>query len=172
MAGILAMRRSSSERGPESFGSLWRKYHGSAVHLLTAWAEKFCRTSRQMPGGSASSEQSAWWNQRNARIIPLLLWRTSEDLVLFGPPSTMEGGPRRTRRLRHGLSTEHGTPVFQYLRELGSREILPPDVLRRSESSRRQTAEGGGHMLPWAFANTLRLSNERLLRWSFPLSLI
>ena len=139
----------------------------------SAWAEKFCRTSRQMPGGSASSEQSAWWNQRNARIIPPLLWRYKRRKCgRFGPPPPMEGGPRRTRRLRHGLSTEHGTPVFQYLRELGSREILPPDVLRRSESSRRQTAEGGGHMLPWAFANTLRLSNERLLRWSFPLSLI
>jgi len=103
---------------------------------------------------------------------PAATMANKRRLGAFGPPSTMEGDPRRTRRLRHGLSTEHGTPVFQYLQELGSREILPPDVLRRSESSRRQTAEGGGHMLPWAFANTLRLSNERLLRWCFPLSLI
>ena len=36
-----------------------KKRHGSAVHAPAAQAEKFCRTSRQMPGGSASSEQSA-----------------------------------------------------------------------------------------------------------------
>ena len=86
---------------------------------------------------------------------PAAAMANKRRLGAFGPPSTMEGGPRRTRRLRHGLSTEHGTPVFQYLRKLGSREILPPDVLRRSESSRRQTAEGGGYLLPCCRLRTL-----------------
>ena len=107
---------------------------------------------------------------RNAQIIPPLLWRTSEEVVLFGPPSTTEGGPRRTRRLRHGLSSEHGTPVSLYLRKHGLREILPPDALRSSESSRRQVGGGGGGhivaLLP--FANSLRLSNERPSCFGFP----
>ena len=87
----------------------------------------------------------------------------------FGPPSMPEGGPRRTRRLRHGLSSEHGTPVSLYVRKHGLREILPPDALQNMESSRRQVGEGGRlyvALLP--FANSLRLSNERPSCVGFP----
>ena len=93
---------------------------------------------------------------RNARIIPPLSWRTSEEVLLFGAPSTTEGAPRRTRRLRHGLSSEHGTPVFLYLRKYYLREILPPDALRSSESSRRQVGGGGEVIsLPCCLLRTL-----------------
>lgn len=82
----------------------------------------------------------------------------------------MEGDPRRTRRLRHGLSSEHGTPVSLYVRKHGLREILPPDALQNMESSRRQVGEGGGGyivaLLP--FANSLLLSNERPSCSGFP----
>ena len=61
-------------KGTWSFKSLWRKNDMDLpFHAPSAEAEKFCRTFRPMPGGSASSEQSAM-DQRNARIIPPLLW--------------------------------------------------------------------------------------------------
>ena len=65
--------------------------------------------------------------------------------ALFGPSPTTEDGPRRTRRLRHCLSTEHGTPVFQQgTHPLGTREILPPDILRQRRSQAVVRRRRGG----------------------------
>ena len=125
-------------------------------HAPSAEAEKFCRTFRPMPGGSASSEQSAM-DQRNARIIPLLLWQYKRrGGHAFGPPSIEEGGPRRTRRLRHGLSQNTERPCSNTCKGFRLHEILPPDVLRHSRSQAVvRTAEGEVNILSCCLLRTL-----------------
>ena len=81
----------------------------------------------------------------------------------FGPPSIEEGGPRRTRRLRLGLSQNTERPCSNTCKGFRLHEILPPDVLRHSRSQAVvRTAEGEVNILSCClFANTLRFSNER-----------
>jgi hypothetical protein len=72
----------------------------------------------------------------------------AKDWHAFGPPSMPEGGPRRTRRLRHGLSQNTERPCSNTCKGFRLHEILPPDVLRHSRSQAVvRTAEGGGQYL-------------------------
>lgn len=81
---------------------------------------------------------------------------------LLGPFPTAGNGPRRTRRLRVTLSTEHDPVVFQY-RAGKPAEILPPD----DSGSRRvkPSSDGwGGRSKPCpesAVANSLKFSRNK-----------
>ena len=158
-----------SRRGPESFRSLWRKI-GSAVLIPTAEAEKFCRTSRQCPAEALPRNKalrSAECSDHPAAVMTV----QEKDRHAFGPPSMPEGGPRRTRRLRHGLSQNTERPCSNTCKGFRLHEILPPDVLRRGRSQavvRRRRGEV--NMLPCCLLRTLcdfqmsGLSASRLFR--------
>ena len=149
MAHILAMRRNSPEgdlNPSRAYGEKW----GLPPKLLPQRQRNFAGHPDKCPAEALLGIKRS--GIRNARIIPPLSWRTSEEVVLFGAPSTTEGAPRRTRRLRHGLSSEHGTPVFLYVRKHSLREILPPDALRSRSQAVVRSAEGGrSYRCPAAF---------------------
>ena len=112
-----------------------KKRHGSAVHAPAAQAEKFCRTSRQMPGGSASSEQSARrTTERSDHSAAVMAIQAEKRSGYSDRPSCRKDGPCRTRRLRHGLSQNTERPCSNTCKGFRLHEILPPDVLRRGRS--------------------------------------
>lgn len=86
--------------------------------------QKFCRNTRVIRHGTSprSSRRSYGDMKRSDRLM--LLWQTWGGLL--GPFPTVGNGPRRTRRLRGTLSTEHDPVVFQH-RAGKPAEILPPD---------------------------------------------
>ena len=162
---LLAMRRSTPERDLNPSGAYGEK---------TTWicGPCSCRTGREiLPDIQTNARRKRFlgtkrlWNRRNARIIPPLLWRYKRRKCgRFGPPSPMEGGPRRTRRLRQ-------QPQF------GTRDTCVPipceseaftKFCRLTPSGKagvKPSSDGGGGRLFAAllpFANSLRLSNEEL----------
>ena len=152
-------------KGPESSG---------AYGEITTWicGPCSCTHSREiLPDIQTNARRKRFlgtkrlWNRRNARIIPPLLWRYKRRKCgRFGPPSPMEGGPRRTRRLRQ-------QPQF------GTRDTHVPipceseaftKFCRLTPSGKagvKPSSDGGGGRLFAAllpFANSLRLSKEEL----------
>jgi len=81
---------------------------------------------------------------------------------LFGPPHTMRGGPRRTRRLRLGLSVEHGPSVLQFVRRLSFGKFcrLTPSGTAGVKPSSDGGGGGRSYRMPACFANSLRLSKK------------
>jgi hypothetical protein len=121
---------------------------------------KFCRIMLNMSGAGTLTRKSALKRMRHlGNTVSNAVSRGERTMLgsscvcygkweagaLFGPSPTTEDGPRRTRRLRHCLSTEHGTPVFQQgTHPLGTREILPPDILRQRRSQAVVRRRRGG----------------------------
>ena len=65
-----------------------------------------------MPGGSASSEQSARrTTERSDHSAAVMAIQAEKRSGYSDRPSCRKDGPCRTRRLRHSLSSGHGTPV-------------------------------------------------------------
>lgn len=122
--------------------------------------QKFCRNTRVIRHGTSprSSRRSYGDMKRSERLM--LLWQTWGGLL--GPFPTAGNGPRRTRRLRVTLSTEHDPVVFQY-RAGKPAEILPSD----DSGSRRvkPSSDGwGGRSKPCpepAVANSLKFSRNK-----------
>ena len=125
--------------------------------------QKFCRNTRVIRHGTSprSSRRSYGDMKRSDRLM--LLWQTWGGLL--GPFPTAGNGPRRTRRLRVTLSTEHDPVVFQY-RAGKPAEILPPDDSgsRRVKPGGGGGGGGGGRSKPCpesAVANSLKFSRNK-----------
>ena len=167
MAYMLAMRRRYFQRGPDSFESLRRnndmdllsmllphRQRNFAGHPDKCPAEALPRNKALQVGGMLGS---------SAAVMAI----QAKDWHAFGPPSMPEGGPRRTRRLRHGLSQNTERPCSNTCKGFRLHEILPPDVLRHSRSQAvvRRRRGGGQYAVLLPFANTLQFSNERPFRF-------
>ena len=130
-----------------------------------------CRTGREiLPDIQTNARRKRFlgtkrYKTRGCSDHPAAVMTVQEkDRHAFGPPSGMEGGPRRTRRLRHGLSQNTERPCSNPCKGFRLHEILPPDVLRQGRSQavvRRRRGGGGQYAVLLPFANTLRFSNER-----------
>ncbi len=125
-----------------------------------------CRTAEILPehprdpARNVASEFSTFLWRHEALGSPHAVMANMGGLL--GPFPTAGNGPRRTRRLRGTLSTEHDPVVFQY-RAGKPAEILPPD----DSGSRRvkPSSDGrGGRSKPCpepAVANSLKFSRNK-----------
>lgn len=123
--------------------------------------QKFCRNTRVIRHGTSprSSRRSYGDMKRSDRLM--LLWQTWGGLL--GPFPTAGNGPRRTRRLRVTLSTEHDPVVFQY-RAGKPAEILPSDDSGSRRVKPSSDGRGGGRSKPCpepAVANSLKFSRNK-----------
>ena len=103
--------------------------------------QKFCRNTRVVRHGTSprSSRRSLW--RHEALGSPHAVMANMRGLL--GPFPTAGNGPRRTRRLRVTLSTEHDPVVFQY-RAGEPAEILPPDDSGACRVKPSSDGRGGG----------------------------
>ena len=100
-----------------------------------------CRTGREiLPDIQTNARRKRFLGTKRCKTMgcsdhPAAVMAVQEnDWHAFGPPSMPEGGPRRTRRLRHGLSQNTERPCSNTCKGFCLHEILPPDVLRRGRS--------------------------------------
>ena len=134
--------------------------------LLHAWQRNFAGHPDKCPAEALPRNKALGGISGTLGSFRRCYGNTSEESSAFraAPPNGERPSPHQETEVY--LSSEHRTPALLYLRRTSLREILPPDALRHigamTESSRRQTAEGGEVILcPAVSANPLRLSNER-----------
>ena len=162
MAYILAMRRRDFRRGPGP-----SKAYGERMTWICFPCS--CRRGREiLPDIQTNARRKRFLGTKRGGPAecsdhPAAVMAMQEIWHVFGPPSMPEGGPRRTRRLRHGLSQNTERPCSNTCKGFRLHEILPPDVLRhgRSQAVVRRRRGGGQYAVLLPFANTLRFSNER-----------
>ena len=134
--------------------------------LLHAWQRNFAGHPDKCPAEALPRNKALGGISGTLGSFRRCYGNTSEESSAFraAPPNGERPSPHQETEVY--LSSEYRTPALLYLRRTSLREILPPDALRHigamTESSRRQTAEGGEVILcPAVSANPLRLSNER-----------
>ena len=114
------------------------------VHAPAAWQRNFAGHPDKCPASRFLGKSVFCGAHGTLGFIPLLLWRYKLYGMagFFGPPLTMRSGPRRTRRLRLGLSTEHGPSVFQFVRRLSFKKFcrLTPS----GTAGVKPSSDGGG----------------------------
>ena len=120
-------------KGTWSFKSLWRK-------MTWICGPCSCRRGREiLPDIQTNARLKRFLGTKRGGPAecsdhPAAVMAMQEIWHVFGPPSGMEGGPRRTRRLRHGLSQNTERPCSNTCKGFRLHEILPPDVLRHGRS--------------------------------------
>ena len=124
--------------------------------LLHAWQRNFAGHPDKCPAEALPRNKALGGISETLGSFRRCYGNTSEESSAFraAPPNGERPSPHQETEVY--LSSEYRTPALLYLRRTGLREILPPDALRHigamTESSRRQTAEGGGgHTLPCCF---------------------
>ena len=120
-------------KGTWSFKSLWRKNDMDLLSMLLPQRQRnFAGHPDKCPAEALPRNKARW--------ISGMLGSShcchgdTRGGHAFGPPSMPEGGPRRTRRLRHGLSQNTERPCSNICKGFRLHEILPPDVLRHGRS--------------------------------------
>jgi hypothetical protein len=133
MAYILAMRRRDFRRGPGP-----SKAYGERMTWICFPCS--CRRGREiLPDIQTDARRKRFLGTKRDGSAecsdhPAAVMAMQEIWHVFGPPSLPEGGPRRTRRLRHGLSQNTERPCSNTCKGFRLHEILPPDVLRHGRS--------------------------------------